>query len=203
MGAQGAQQPKNGVFWPGQYWFHHVVSLNATISYNVWWEDQAARARHELAGHISGGINGVIDMAWVKQPRLMVACARAFAAATLAAIFGDAAEYARELYHERYEPLLVGGQAGGGVPAFDAGYTAELERAMCSPYGGVEPTAAAQAKVRAAAAPLVAAFGRLPADAVRVEAGDFVDQLALWLAQYNFLPSTELHKFAQSLYLCP
>ena len=42
----------------------------------------------------------------------------------------------------------------------------------------------------------------LPADVKMVEAGDTVDQLALWLNQYGFLPTNKLHDFARSLFEC-
>ena len=42
----------------------------------------------------------------------------------------------------------------------------------------------------------------LPQDVKMVEAGDFIDQLALWLHQYNFLPIAKLHDFARSLFEC-
>lgn len=42
----------------------------------------------------------------------------------------------------------------------------------------------------------------LPDDVKLLEAGDLIDQLGLWLHQYNFLPAAQLHDFARSLFEC-
>lgn len=47
---------------------------------------------------------------------------------------------------------------------------------------------------------LAGLMATLPSDVKMVEAGDAVDQLALWLNQYGFLPTSKLHDFARSLF---
>ena len=69
-------------------------------------------------------------------------------------------------------------------------------RHLCGPFDGSE------AQVSKAAKPLVALMATLPGDVKMLEAGDLIDQLALWLHQYNFLPAAQLHDFARSLFQC-
>ena len=69
-------------------------------------------------------------------------------------------------------------------------------RHLCAPFGGTDT------KLSKAAAPLAALMATLPDDVKMLEAGDLIDQLALWLHQYNFLPAAHLHDFARSLFQC-
>jgi len=52
--------------------------FRARISYNVWWKDALSDARLEMQGHISHGLNTLLDMSWASKPDMMVALARAF-----------------------------------------------------------------------------------------------------------------------------
>lgn len=69
-------------------------------------------------------------------------------------------------------------------------------RLFCAPFGGSE------AKLVEKSASLAALMATLPADVQMLEAGDLIDQLALWLHQFDFLPIAQLHDFARSLFKC-
>ena len=69
-------------------------------------------------------------------------------------------------------------------------------RHLCAPFGG------SGTQLSKAAAPLAALMATLPDDVKLLEAGDLIDQLALWLDQYNFLQGAQLHDFARSLFEC-
>ena len=184
--------PGDALYLP-PYWIHHVVALNTTISYNVWWSDHLSEARQQMQQHISGGLNGLLDMDWAKKPPLMVAMARAFVLEVLDQLFDgtDGPSIARELWEQRYKPLFAEGSPASGVLKGQVS-----AKQVCARFQGTP------SKLKRAAAPLADLMRTLPEDIQLVEAGDLIDQLALWLNQYNFLPIPVLHDFPRSLFHC-
>eukprot|EP01052_Picozoa_sp_SAG31_P009970 SAG31_NODE_534_length_14370_cov_121.217434_10_plen_270_part_00 len=154
-------RPGEALFLPS-YWLHHVISLNGTISYNVWWEDAMARHRHHMQDLISQGLNNILDIKWASDQKLMVAAARSFANSTLNQLFSDSRGFVEHMWSQRYTPLFD--KTGHKLKPFDSS-------AMCAPLGGTSTSAMQRAPaVDRAAAPLVTALRNLPASIARVEA---------------------------------
>ena len=138
---------------------------------------------------------------------MMVAIARSFTAEVFSQLFGGddnsagegersdprrgpAAIFARELWLQRYQPLFA-----AGSPAAELLGLLDAAR-MCAAFKGTKR------QLQAAARPLARVMAGLPEHVRAVEAMDMVDQLSLWLHQYNFLPVAQLHDFARSLFQC-
>jgi len=161
-----------------------VLANSDSVSLNSWFQSKSSHTRDEkLEPAISNAVNGAIDASW-SAPEIR--------------------NSVRDLLMHFHDAVFVGKERGCKIAKEhfnerwgDEGDESALPARFCA------PSRARNKQIVESALLLASVFGDLPHDAARlIEAGDIVDQLVLWLMNYEFLQSGEAALFIRSIFEC-